>query len=71
MATELKEVECLWVKHIQRSMFTEENRQLLAGDTVIYKGQLILMSNDQHLMGHLNQLITQKKPYCFPLNIDF
>jgi len=33
MATELKEAES-----IQRSMFIEEYRWLLAGDTVIYKG---------------------------------
>ena len=57
-ATELKEAECLWVQSIQRSTFTEEYRWLLAGDTVVYKSQLILMLNDQHLIcckGRLNQ----------------
>ena len=47
-AAELKEAEDLWVKSIQRNAFMEEHQRLLNGDTVHYKGQLVLFLNDEH-----------------------
>ena len=58
-AAELKEAEDQWVKSVQRSTFTEEYQRLLSGDSnVIYKGQLILFLNKDHIIccrGRLNQ----------------
>ena len=72
-AAEWKEAEDSWVKSIQRNTFTEEYQ---AGDTVHYKGQLILFSNDEQIIcckGRLNQSdlsTSMKNRFCFPLSID-
>ena len=58
LVMDLREVECRWVKSIQRKSFAEEYRTLLSGESVIYKGQLILYLNDDFIIccrGRLNQ----------------
>ena len=75
-AAELKEAEDQWVGSIQKNVFTEQYRELLAGGTVIYKGQLILILNDDHFIcckGRLNQSdlpTSMKNPFCSQPSID-
>jgi len=55
---DLREAESRWVKSIQRTSFAEECQGLLSGESVIYKGQLILYLNDDFVIccrGRLNQ----------------
>ena len=71
------EVEDRWVKSIQRNTFTEEYRRLLAGDTIHYKGQMILLLNDDHNIcckGYLNQSdlpLSMKNPVLLPTKHRF
>ena len=73
-AAELKEAEDQWVRSIQKNVFTEQYRELLAGGTVIYKGQLILFLNDDHFIcckGRLNQSDLMKNPLLLPTKHRF
>ena len=74
---DLREAESRWVKSIQRHSFAEEYRRLLAGESVIYKGQLILYVNEDFVIccrGHLNQSdlpSTMKNPILLPTKHGF
>ena len=74
---ELREAEDRWVKSIQRCTFADEYRRLLSGGTVIYKGQLILFLNDEHVIcckGRLNQSdlpLSMKNPVLLPTKHRF
>ena len=65
------------VKSIQKNTFTEEYRRLLARETVIYKGQLILILNNDHTIccrGCLNQSdlpSSMKNPILLPTKHRF
>ena len=74
---DLREAESRWVKSIQRSSFAEEYRRLLSGESVIYKGQLILYLNDDFVIccrGRLNQSdlpSNTKNPILLPTKHGF
>ena len=77
IAAELKEAEDRWMKLIQKNTFTEEYQRLLSGETVIYKQQLIIFLNDDHIIccrGHLNQAdlpSSMKNPVLLPTKHRF
>ena len=74
---DLREAESRWVKSIQRSSFAKEYRRLLSGESVIYKGQLILYLNHDFVIccrGHLNQSdlpSNMKNPILLPTKHGF
>ena len=76
-AAEVKEADVLWVKSIQRTTFTKEYQRLLSGETVNYKGQLILFLNADHIIccrGRLNQAdlpSSMKNPVLLPTKHRF
>ena len=74
---DLREAESRWVKSIQRTSFAEECQGLLSGESVIYKGQLILYLNDDFVIccrGLLNQSdlpSNMKNPILLPTKHGF
>ena len=69
---DLEKAEILWIKSIQKSLFSEHYQKLIDGKTVIYK-QFKLFLNDQkvicsegHLLKHANIPIHTKYPMLLP-----